>query len=293
MLKIRFMANDVVFYEQPGEGAAGGDPAPAGDPAAGGGAWFEQAGAAADHHEWLKTKQFADLNTQLASHRQLEQMVGRQRLAIPNDEKDEAAYNAIYKTLGRPDTGDGYTLAEGSKIATDDIGWLRQVAHENGISQKQFAALTGAYEKQALDAQAAAETEAGNMLAEQQANLKKEWGSKLEANEDLAARAWRALGIDEAVSTKLESVIGYDGFMKLFHQIGSGMGEAQLRQGEHGPGFSGGGTTLEAEKAKLDALFKDKEFMDRYQNHDPRVREPAIKQVEAIQIKIAELKRRG
>ncbi len=283
-----------LLFEAEGGGGGAETPAPAGEAPTGGapaadGPWYKQAGIADDHHSWLESKQFADMNTALASYRSLEGVIGRDRLAVPKDAEDQSAYDAIYKTLGRPDSPDKYELPENSKIDGDQWKAFAPIFHEAGVSQKQAAQILSAYEARATELHEAAEVERANQETAQIAALEKEWGSAHKANSDIASRAFRALGLDEATTDKVEQAIGYDATMKLFHKIGSGMSESRLIQdGE--PGDQGAGTTLEGAQKKLDALLHDAEFSKRYHNSDPRVRQPAIEQVEAIQKQIAELK---
>lgn len=286
-----------ILFEAEGGGGAPAAPAteapaaPATEAPAGAsdGPWYKQAGVADEHHQWLQGKQFADVDTALSSYRSLEGIIGRERLAVPKDAEDQSAYDAIYKTLGRPDSPDKYELPENSKIDGDQWKVFAPIFHEAGVSQNQAAQILSAYEARATELHEAAEVERTNQETAQIAALEKEWGSAHEANTDIASRAFRALGLDEAMSDKIEQALGYDATMKLFHKIGSGMSESRLIQ-DGRPGDAGAGSTLEGAQNKLDALLNDKEFTERYNNSDPRVRKPAIDQVEEIQKQIAALK---
>lgn len=272
-----------------GEGAAGGAGGET-PPAGGEGAtWYEKSGVAADHHEWLRGKQFADVNLLLASHRSLEGLVGRQRLAVPNGPEDKEAWEAIYRTSGRPDKPEGYKLKDGSKINGDEFKAFQPIFHEAGVSQAQAERILEAYEKRAGEQFAAADVERANAEKLQVEKLDKEWGSQAEANKDVASRAFRQLGMDEAMSDKIEAAIGYEATMKLFHAIGSGMKEPAFHQDGAKGGSHNMGGTLEGERNKLQTLFKDEPFMKRYMNGDPRIRKSAIEEVEAIQKRISDL----
>ena len=284
-----------IMYE--GEGAGAGTPPPAGStppagtppPAGSEGPWYKQAGVADEHHDWLAAKQFGDLNTALTSYRSLEGVMGRERLAIPKDGEDAPAYDAIYKTLGRPDNAEGYKLPEGSKISGDEWKVFAPIFHEAGVSQSQAEKILGAYEKRAGEISAAAEVERGNQEQAQVKQLTDEWGSANEANSDIASRAFRALGIDEATSDAIESAIGYYKTMKLFHAIGAGMSEPALRQDGKAGDAAGQSGTVESLQRKMKDLFADQAFMDKYTHSDPRVRKDPIEQIQAIQKQIADL----
>ena len=286
--------NNLPFFAPEGDGGgAPGSAAPSGEPSgnppSGSETWYGKAGVGQEHHEWLASKQFDGIDTALKSYRSLEGIVGRQRLAVPKDADDADAYNAIYKTLGRPETADKYTLPKDSKISGDEWKTFAPVFHEAGLSQAQTERILTSYEKRAGELREAAETERANEETRQIEKLTKEWGSNHDGNQDIAARAFRALGIDEATSDAIEGAIGYYATMKLFHSIGAGMGEARLLQDGNKGGAQNLGGNLEAEKNKLNDKFKDKAFMERYMHHDPRVRKEAIDEVEGIQKRIAEL----
>lgn len=276
-----------------GEGAGGGTAPgtpPEGTPPAipENAPWYQKAGVAQDHHEWLHAKQFADVNTALTSYRSLEGVVGRERLAVPKDATDTAALDAIYKTLGRPDKWEDYKLPEGSKIDGEKWKTYAPVFHKHGASPALVNDIVTTLEAQAAEHAAAVEVERANAEKAEIAAIEKEWGSALEANSDIAARAFRALGIDEATSDKIEAAIGYAATMKLFHNIGSGMSEAKMHQDGTKGGNQDMGGSLEGVKRQLDAKLKDAEFLKRYQNHDPRVRKEAIDEIEALQKQIVE-----
>lgn len=250
--------------------------------------WYQKAGVAQEHHEWLGSKQFADPSVMIASYRSLETTIGRNRLAVPNGKDDAEAYNAIYKTLGRPEKPEEYKLPEKSQISGDEWKMFAPIMHKHGASPEFVNELLTAYEGRAGDLAKAQETERAAEETRQITKLETEWGSNNAHNQDIAARAFRALGIDEETSEKIEGAIGYYATMKLFHSIGAGMGEARLLQdGNKGNTESGG---LAAAEQKLATMTKDPEFMARYQHHDPRVRKSAIDEMEEVQKRIADFR---
>lgn len=279
------------------EGEGGGSPGVVTPPAAAAdGPWYQKAGVAAEHHEWLHAKQFADPSIMTASYRSMEKLVGRQRIAVPNDTSeavDTEAWNAIYKTLGRPETADGYKLKDGSKITGDAFRFMAPVFHAAGIGQAQAEKVLGAYEAEAIRLQTAADTERKNIETADITKLDTEWGSKAEANKDIAARAFRALGIDAAISDKIESAIGYSATMKLFHAIGSGMKEPAFHQDGTKGGGMGEGGTVAGIQAKIKDKLSDKDFVARYTHPSPATRKTAIDEMEVLQKQAAQLAQGG
>jgi hypothetical protein len=259
-----------------GSGGGSGDPAGGGAPAP----WYQTAGVAPEHHEWLAGKQFADPSIAIASHRSLEGIIGRNRLAVPTGPEDHVI------ALGRPKDATGYAAKEGSRIAADELKEFAPVFHKLGLSKAQADGLLEFYEGRAIAKETV--TEGARKAAEdaQIAALEQKWGSSAAANQDIASRAFRALGVDEETADKIEGAIGYQATMELFHKIGAGMSESSFHQ-DGKPGGGEGGKTVDTLRNDMNTKLRDAEFRKRYDNADPRVRETAIKEIEALQIEIA------
>jgi hypothetical protein len=280
-----------VFFE--GEGGGTTPPAPGGDtpPSGDSGPWYQSGGVAAEHHDWLRNKEFADINTAITSHKSLEQLVGRQRLAVPKDANDAAAYDALYKTLGRPADAKGYKQPDGIKI--EDKAWERfsGVFHKHGIGQAQAEAIVKEYYAFGTEGKTATDSARQVQEAVEEAELKKAWGKDFDANTDIAGRAWRALGMSEETSNKIEAALGFKAFTEFFHKIGAGMSEASMKTDSGtGNGMGSGAQAVEQAKSRRDAMLADPEFLRRYQNSNQAVRNKAIEEIQPYIKLIAEAK---
>lgn len=274
-----------IYFE--GEGGSGGGVTP---PAVDANApWYQKAGVAQEHHEWLAAKEFADPSIAIASHRNLETMIGRNRLAVPANADDKDAYTAIYRTLGRPDNAEGYKLPEAVKLNADEWKLFAPIFHGAGLSQGQTEAITGAYYKRATEQAAAIEAERVAAETREVEKLSGEWASNAEANKDIASRAFRVLGLDEETTNKIEGAIGYYATMKLFHNIGKGLSESVMHQDTTRRGGADTGESKEVLQTKINNLLKDPEFKGRYNDPDPRKRKDAILEMEALQKKLADI----
>jgi hypothetical protein len=283
----------VLWAPEDGTGGGRDTPPPADGnappPADGNAPWYQAAGVAPEHQDWVRNKEFADINTALASYRSLEGTIGRQRLAVPKDANDQAAYDAIYGVIGRPNDPKGYKQPEGLKI--DEKVWDRftGVFHKHGVGQAQAEAILKEYHAFGSEGQAAKDTERVQQEAREEAELKKAWGKDYDANTDIAGRAWRALGMTEELSNKLESALGLKAFTEFFHKVGSGMSEAAMKQdGGNGQGGNSGG--VEAAKVARDRLLADKDFLARYQHSNQAIRNRAIEEIQPYMKIIAEAK---
>lgn len=279
----------IAFEGEGGDGGAGDAPPPGsgGGTSDGSTPWYTAAGVAPEHHDWARNKEFADVNAALTSYRSLEGTIGRNRLAVPKDANDAAAYDAIYGALGRPNDAKGYKQPEGIKI--EDKAWERfsGLFHKAGLSQSQAEGIVKEYYAFGNEGKTASENERATQEAREETELKKAWGKDFDANSDIAGRAWRALGMNEETSNKLEAALGFKAFTEFFHKIGAGMSEASLKTGESGGGMDKG-TSVEVAKAARDKLMGSKEFLDRYQNSNQAIRNKAIDEIQPYMKIIAE-----
>ncbi len=265
-----------------GTGGGGNNPPPAAP-------WYQTAGVAQEHHEWLAGKQFADVNLAMSSYRSLEGVLGRNRLAVPSGPEDQASYDAIYKTLGRPDTHDGYALKEGSLIKADEFkAHFAPVFHKAGISAQQASVLLDAYEARGKAMEEARQAELAARETREIQELETAWASNKDANMDIASRAFRHLGISEEETAAIEEALGYKKTMEIFHKIGAGMSEAAFHQ-DGKPGQHGDGKNADTLQSEISAKLRDPEFKARYNHHDPRVRKSAIDEMEVLQKRLADM----
>lgn len=276
------------IYLNTADGGAGGG----GDPAGGGGApapWYAN-GVDAEHHEWLGTKQFANVNAALQSYRSLEGVLGRNRLAVPNGPEDTASYDAIYSALGRPNDAAGYTLKEGSTINAEEFKTHYAPAlHKLGVSASQAQGLLDLVEQRESAIKAAKDAELAGQEAQQKTALSQKWGAQEQTNVDIASRAFRNLGLTEEQTDGIESVLGYQATMELFHKIGAGMSEGSFHQDSRAGGGNPNDNTVEAVQKQINEKMADPEFKARYRHDNPTVRQKAIAELEPLQIKLGEL----
>lgn len=266
-----------------GSGGGGGDNPPPAE------TWYQKAGVAQEHHEWLAGKQFADVNLAMASYRSLEGVLGRNRLAVPSGPEDQASYDAIYNALGRPKTHGEYKIKEGSKLdAKEFTEHFAPGLHKLGLSAAQVSGVLDLYEARGTALNDLKTSEAAARETREIEELDKAWGSNKDANMDIASRAFRYLDISEEETAAIEEALGYKKTMEIFHKIGAGMSEASFHQ-DGKPGQHGGGKTLEALQTEISAKLRDPEFKARYNHHDPRVRKSAIDEMEVMQRQLADL----
>ncbi len=277
--------------EQDGS-AAGGQPGGAG--AAGGTApWYAMEGMPADQvaqlGEVVQAKGWKGPTDALLSYVNLEKVFGADKagrtITLPKGDDDVDGRKAMLSRLGWPETPDGYGLQIPEGPEGEFARSLLPILHAEGATTKQAQALmtklTGLQQQMDTQRQDA-------FLAQADADyaaLKSEWGTAAPQNEELARRAAATFlgqaGIDEAGLAKIEQAIGTAPLLKLFQAIGSKFSEGTFVDGE---GQGSGAMTPSQAQAAMNAKFGDKDFMERYQHPDPKVRQTAIEEITRLQL---------
>lgn len=165
-------------------------------------------------------------------------------IRVPGENATDEERAAFYAKLGRPESPDGYEIAkpegwpEGIPYDQSMETALRDFAHKEGISKGTAEKLWqwyGGLVKQGHEASTTAETAATNAALDK---LKQDWpGDSFKVNTELAARAFKSFGGDDAAEflekTKIEGVpLGsHPVFLKLFAKIGKEIGDDTVNAG--------------------------------------------------------------
>lgn len=246
--------------------AAGGEPAPTPTPTPSGD-WTSSLDA--DTRGYVQNKGFTDPKMVIDSYKGLEKLIGVKERVILKPEKadDVAGWEEFYNKAGRPEKATDYELglpAEGTDKAFSD--WAHENFHKAGLNKSQAAALAKAYVEFSGGLQTAQVESHQQVMQQAEQTLKKEWGAAFEQNKNVANRAVQGLGIDQQMLAKLESAMGPAAAAKLFHTIGSKMGEDTFITG--GKGNMGGIMTPEAALNKISELRNDRNFVAKFNAGD-------------------------
>lgn len=230
-------------------------------PAAANGNWY-------DNFEDVELKGYAEVKgwkdpADLAnSYKNLEKLIGSEKIPMPKGEDDAEGWNRLYDSLGRPKTAEEYKLP----VPEGDNGEFANVAagkfHELGLNAKQAAGLaewwnaTQAGQMEQMNATKSSNTEA------EITGLKTEWGKAYDENVEFGRRAAREYGLDGDKLTKIEGAIGTGEMLKLMARIGRSTGEAGYVDGESGS--KGFGMTPAAAQSRVAALRQDKDWTAKY-----------------------------
>jgi hypothetical protein len=263
------MAGNPASNPAAGNGAPAGAPsappageAPAGDkPAAATGSWYDNIDDA-DLKGYVQNKGWKDPKELADGYRNLEKLLGGEKIPMPKGADDKEGWARVYDALGRPKTADDYKL----QVPEGDDGAFAKVAagkfHELGLTAEQAAGLNAWWNEtqqgrmQEYTQQTAAKSQ------EDLNNLKTEWGGAYDENLEYGRRAAREYGLDQGKLEKLEAALGTGEMVKLLAQIGRAQGESSFVDGNSGN--KGFGMTPEAARQRVDALRADKEWTTKY-----------------------------
>jgi hypothetical protein len=208
---------------------------------------------------WQSPKDVAD------GYRNLEKLLGGEKLPMPKGADDAEGWSRVYDALGRPQEASGYkiNLMEGADPAL--AGQVQSKFHELGLSEAQGNALAEWWNQtqqgtlQSFIAQSAQKSEADLN------SLKSEWGGAYDENVEFGRRAAREYGLNAEKLGKIEQALGTGEMMKLFAQIGRAQGEGSFEGGGNSNPF---GMTPEAAKQRISALTKDPNWTSAYLSGD-------------------------
>lgn len=269
---------------EPAAGATGGDATqnvvtgnlpegststPAADLNPSSGKWYDSV-EDSDLKGYAELKGWKDPTEALNSYRNLEKLIGSEKVPMPKGADDAEGWNRVYDALGRPKTSEGYglTAAEGGdpnlvKSASDKF-------YELGLTEKQGAELANWWAQQSKGIVEAQSQQAEQNFEKELGSLKSEWGDKYDENVEYGRRAAREYGLNQEKLTKLESALGTAEMLKLMASIGKGQGEAVFIDGDSGKGF---GMSPAAAQSRIAALRADPGFAQKYLSGDADAKE--------------------
>lgn len=257
-------------------------PAPSGAPAGGETPpqdWDWGKHAKDDDLGWLQAKGYKAPADLVKAARSLESMVGLEKLPIPKDPNDTAAWDKVYNRLGRPEKAADYKLDLPENADKTFVERMTNTLHANGVSQKAAQAIVKEYmgygsEQQQAQAKV---TQADHTRALD--DLKIEWGAALNQQVQVAQ-----MGIDafcgEGMLDKFKATFGPAETLKFFNKLGNELREAKQVNGDGG-GF--GPMTPAQAKYEIGQKRLDTVFMQAYMDGNHPGHAAAIAEMTRLQ----------
>ena len=236
----------------------------------GGGDWF--AALDGETQGWLENKGWTaedGLTQMVRAHRNLEGMIGRDKVVWPKDAEDKAAWAEIHRRMGVPSSWEDYGLVPlGPDGKPDDAAdrsyadGMAQVFQKLGIGRETASALATEHAK-LQSVLTAADNDAFQRASMQEFDaLRREWGGEADDRLAAAQRASRAFGLAPETMGKIERAIGTREMLTLLAEIGTAISEDR---GSGAAGFGASGwLTPEAANARLVELRGDQDWTKRY-----------------------------
>ena len=162
----------------------------------------------------------------LASYRNLEKLVGGDRLAVPGRDAGPDAWGPVWDRLGRPKDAAGYEFAPPEGVTYDraHADWFRETAFKLGLSQDQARELHDSF----LEHFPATPAKAEGPSDEPEVDLKQLWGRQYERNMAAARRAYGAVLDDEGSFEEIADGIGEAKLMDLLAKVGRATAEDSI-----------------------------------------------------------------
>lgn len=226
-----------------------------------------------DLRGYVTSKGFKDAAAVVESYRNFEKTRGvpqERLLTLPEKADDVEGWKQIHARLGRPEKPEGYEFTLNPELGDDKfVNSLKSKFHELGIPKTQAEGFVKWYSEHFDNEVKTVQGQLETTFKNQQAGLQKEWGSAFEQNQGIAKKAVEAFGVKPEAIDALESVMGFDGVHKLFHAIGSKLGEHDFIDGNGGGGGGkGGALTPDAARKVLEDKKRDKVFFDKFMSGD-------------------------
>jgi hypothetical protein len=218
---------------------------------------------------YVQNKGWKDPADLAVGYKNLEKLLGAEKMPMPKGADDAEGWNRVYDALGRPKSADDYKL---SVPEGDDGGFAKLAAgkfHELGLTAKQAEGLAAWYNEQGsgrmneMQQQQAAKAEADMQ------SLKQEWGAAFDENVEYGRRAAREYGLNAEKLSALENSLGTSEMLKLMATIGRAQGESDFVTSSSGNTF---GMTPSAAQQRINALRADKTWTAKYISGDADAR---------------------
>jgi hypothetical protein len=232
-----------------------------------------------DTKEYVTAKGFQDPKSVVESYRNLEKLRGvpeSRLLKLP--EQSSADYDKsmgeVFEKLGKPATPEGYGLNPKDPNNSGFTNWAKDTFHKLNLTATQGQELVKQFNAYNEHLETEAKAAHTTQVQAQVGVLRKEWGAAFDQNVARAQAAYRQFGIPDKAIDSLEREIGFDGVMRMFHKLGTQVGEHEFITGNTTSSLGDGiSLTPEQANARINALKRDADWSARYLKGDVKARQ--------------------
>lgn len=169
-----------------------------------------------------------------------ERLIGGEKVPIPRDDNDAAAWDNYYRAGGRPDQPEQYDLQRPEQlpegVAYDEQmeAWWRQAAHKSGLSKRQFNDLYESYRDRIFASQDLATKAAKTEVVETQTLLRRDWGATYDLKMQMANAEFEAMPEDIQAHIRFTGLNRKPGFIKYLAETKARVTGEIRTKGEQG-----------------------------------------------------------
>lgn len=194
--------------------------------------------------------------------------VGKNKIAVPTDKSDASEWDAFYTAVGRPKTVDDYKVdvpEDFKEIFTDDrMSKARAIAHELGVTQKQFEGWVKHEINSAMELLQKEEKDEEAARAIAESKLKEEFGQAYQERMNVANRLLaEAIPNEESRLNFLEKYGSDPDFIRFASVVGARLVESKAMVAELTQNTPGQARekiqTLQATEGYLNGTLKQKD----------------------------------
>jgi hypothetical protein len=177
---------------------------------------------------------FKDPGTLAKSYRELQKLIGKDKIVVPTDKSTPQEWAEFYKKVGRPDDINAYELAqtempEEIKMRKEVQESFKKVAYDLGLTKKQFSELSKFYDTTTL-ASLNQEVESLKSLAQNtETSLRKEWGAAYESKVDSAQKVINKFFTGKNINKAFNILSSDIGFVKAMSEVAAALGEDSIK----------------------------------------------------------------
>lgn len=185
---------------------------------------------------------FSSINDLAKEHVNLQSLLGKKGVVVPGENDGQEIWDKYRNDMGIPDTPENYSRSfEGKSEANWDSNIensMAAAAHAANISDNQFNALLDAYAQSMKASQESAAVETGNLNQQNDAALRKEWGSAYDAKINMGRLALNQMTDGDPnslanVQLSDGTMLGDNpGFIKMMSMMGESLQEKGIIDGE-------------------------------------------------------------
>jgi len=218
-------------------------------------------------------ERFKDVSEVAKSWIEAQKVISQKGVIVPTEKSSPGEWNNYYKSLGRPDTPDGYglqkpELPEGMIYDENRTKSFAEIAHKEGLTSKQLATLHTAWNDMAKSDYENSLKSVNEMREKTTVELKKEWGSEFESNLAQADSA-----IDKVFGAEFKQMLVETG-LNQHPAVIKGMFKASQTISEHSLSRGEGTVKGTFSREGLNSLMLDKRYSgDRSQRDEKYVKE--------------------